>query len=98
MKYATNATCICGVPIDHKVNGRQRKYCSDACRKAGQRHKDNVEENIRRYDAERYVQGQCEKLPAQVAQAIIEIQETYSVYAAGMALKLLKTYRQSLDN
>ncbi len=89
MRYATNAYCICGNAIDHQVCGRQRRYCSDACRKAAQRYRENAEKSVQEASARQEIRKRCHGLPVGVHQKLEEIERFYGVWAAYEASELL---------
>jgi len=89
MEHETSTYCFCGTLIDQKQSGRQRLYCSGACRKAAQRYRENSEQSVREAAAHQEIRRRCQAFPASVREKLDEIERYYGVWAAYEASGLL---------
>jgi len=72
----------CGKDLDPKKDGRARRYCSDKCRKAAQRKRQQGSQRHRDEIAEQKLETRQRAFPALVAKKLESIRCTYGVFAA----------------
>lgn len=94
MEDETNVYCFCGAFIDQKKSGRQRVYCSNACRKAAQRYRENTEQSVREANAHQEIRRRCQGFPLSVRNKLEDIERYYGVWAAYEASDLVESIKK----
>ncbi len=94
MDEGMNVYCFCGVLLDRKMSGRQRRYCSDACRKAAQRYRENSEEAVRESSARQEIRRRCQGVPSNVVRKLEDIERYYGVWAAYEASDIVEMLKK----